>query len=452
MKRIPRLFSSRRLTPFLILPGVIGYGFYLASSGDQAVMLSTGFEVLQGGVDVSAFVRSAFGAPYVVIVVLHLFARIVASWSDSRKEPDLYGFDAESIVADADAYSVVVPGVAWLESAESALPGMYFRDVEGRAVFWRRPQAWTGQLWKIGLLSMFAAMLLSMFVRQAGVLRVGDGEIVESPVGVMAGYDWRWPDETDVHLPVDAIGVNLGTVDPGIDENLTPRPAGALSSAVTAEVAVAGSDFDPVMRRVGMWPPSLIRGDLVSVVRVGVAPHLVVRGTEGLVFDGYDKLDIMPGDANAAEIRLEGFPYHIRLTLDSEPPFLMREATYFAEIVDAEGALVASGTVGVTERSLDASGFALDIPESNWWVGIAWVHDPALWVLLGGMVLLIIGVGARILAAARGRITYSLVVEDTSHGRRLYIGMDSSPFARRRERVRFAAVVRTLEGGGRSDE
>ncbi len=451
MKRFLDIFGAKALTPLLALPPAVTFLVYLMATGRQTIMLSQGIDVLSGGVDVPGLIaRGSWWGVYAVVLVAHVLARLVRTSIVQAAVPDPREVDAEHILARAGFYTVVVPPEDWVACASQAIPGSwYVADDEGtRAVFWSGPKPWLRQLWRYALWLVLAGMFLSFFTRVGTYERIGDGEALAPPRDAeLYRYDWRFPlPAARVTHGVDVFGVVDGSVAPALDPSGLFVPKGYLLRPVTADVVYGRADS--AAKRTAMWPPRIFGTKFISIVDMGLAPHMVVVRDGEVIVDTYTKSIISPGLSDTGMLSLEGVPFLVEIAAPSGvlpvpyAEFRVRAVKEGAAKVTSESVL-ASGVVSPVQ-SLEVGEYALSIPESRWWVGLSVTSDPGLWVVVVGLIILTVALGVRFWVSVVGSQRFEMVVVQTEQGARLYVGADASWFARRRAERSLRAVAQAM--------
>lgn len=441
VKQFLLIISSRRATPFLVIPPILAYIINLVGTGSQTVMLSQGIDVLTGGVDLPHLMsNNAWVAAYAAVLLAHVLARLVRTSIADAQTPNAEVVDAEHILARSSAYTVVAPAEDWVTRASQAIPNSWYvtNEQESKAIFWSGPRLWLRRLWRYAGWLLLFGLFVSVLTRVALYVRVGDGQALQAPVITQVyRYDWRFP-VTGVTPQLDAgvIGVVDGTVNPSISEAGTFVPRGYLSRPVVADVVLGKSSYDA--KQVPMWIPTLFGGRFVTLVDMGLAPHVVVTKDGAVVLDTYGKIEIAPGMGDRDVMELEGLPFALDLTL--KPGINPVPYAEFTARAVRGASVVASGTISPVSQ-LEAQGYSIAISENRWWVGVSIVRDPGLWIFIVGSILLAVALLIRLWVFAKGSQRYEMIVASTEQGPRLYIGAEASWSARRKAERRLRSVA-----------
>ena len=435
LRRFIEAIARPWFTPLIVAAGVVPYfvSLIFASSGTRT--LSQGIDVLFGGADLLKLLStSRLTQFYLLVLVIHLAARIAIAALRDGEPPRASEADAEHIMASAYRYAVVPCPDDWVERVRSIREGMRGAVSGECVVVWKFAPRWPKRVGQAGLLLLLAGVLLSGLTRTAGIVNVGEGQVISKaePMPVYR-YDWRFPSPgTQVTFPFKGLTIDAGGIDPAIGPDLNPVGGNWLVRwPIKATLLYdMGNGAEKVV--VPTWLPAVVHGRLLAVTKIGLAPDIsIIRGTEGLAGE-YKVTTMFPGIGDSAVYDKPELPFVVRLRLIADKPFIVRGARYNAEVVSRRGKVLARGEVSPVSP-LKWQDYQLDIADTTYWVGIAVIDDKGAWVVLVGALLAVVGGLAHAgVAAFAGDVRLAIVKEQTPAGDRLFAGAFASWSARDR--------------------
>jgi hypothetical protein len=277
-------------------------------------------------------------------------------------------------------------------------------------------------------------------------MAIGEGQVLSAGTpATISRYDWRFPTSGVFPVAVDALRLDQGAVDLGLDDRLQPRKGPLLRWPLSARLSyLSGNQERGFVAR--PFPPAVVHGYLMTLTGVGLGPRLVVERAGRTVIDTYAQLDIVPGYSTDASLTIDALPYTLDFKLLPEARAEVLDSSYRLRLVDERsgGAVVASQTVGPDARSLSYGGWRISVPETRTWVSLSVTRDPAMLLVALGVIMVFVGFAGWLVVLAVGHERWVLVEtrEDRTH--RLYVGLDASLTARPRSRRRFEALLRAL--------
>jgi hypothetical protein len=448
VKRWLAVFSSRWTTVVLFLGGFLPYLAYLVFAGRESVTLVAGVEVLTGGVDIPVLIARSFWAKaYFILFLLQLIGRFWTSFARELALPSLEEIDADHIVAASRFYTVVKPYVSWRDKVNSFFKRGFLKVERGQKIaFLRRPLPHFKRAWQLGLLLVLFSFFISFISREAGILRLGEGEVVQRAALLETyRYDWEFPEkEKALSLPFEAIILN--EVEPHLDKNLQPSGGFLIERPITAHLSYLSPKGESSFK-VGVYPPALISGSFFLVSEFGLGPRLIIEEKGQPLVDTYFKTEISPGRRSSDQIDLADFPFRITLTLVERKPIDLRKAAYQFILVGEKGEKLAEGIVS-PQSFLKFGHYRFFIPETRYWVGLSIVKDKGFPLFFFGLslftIFFLIHIG---LVLFYGREKFLFVLEGRGRDKRLYLGVEASFWSRSRAEKRFRSLVKELEEG-----
>lgn len=446
MKKWLEVFSSRWATIVLFLSGFLPYLAYLVFASRESVTLVAGVEVLTGGVDIPSIIIKSFWAKlYFILFFLQLSGRFWLSFKRDLALPSLEKVDADSIMVTSHLYTVIKPSAGWKDKTSSFFKKGFLKvEKGGKITFLRRPLPYFKRAWQLGLLLILPSFFISFASREAGILRLGEGEAIQKTALLETyRYDWMFPEKgKSLSLPFEA--VVLDEVEPHLNENLQPSGGFLIERPITAHLSYLSASGESRFK-VGVYPPALAGGRYFLVSEFGLGPRLVIEKNKQPLIDTYFKTEISPGFQSADRIELATLPFQINLALIEKKPADLRKAAYQVTIVGEKGRKLAKGVVS-PQSFLEFGSFRLFIPETRYWVGLSIVKDDGFFLFFLGFFLfaffLLLHIGAFIFY---GREGFLFVLERRGQDKRLFLGVESSFWARLKAKKRFRSLVKTLE-------
>ncbi len=445
-KRTLRILGARWLTPILTALGLLWLLLSLVLQATDSTQLSAGIEIAVGGPEITRLMATnPFVALYLIVLLLHLCARWVAGIADDSQPPSLDKADVDQVLADTWRYAVVPDPGDWGDRVAEKFSGWASASThEGRVVYRRRPSRVPLRLWQAGLLLLFAGLLLSTLTRQSGTVYLGEGQVIQRGEAVaLSRYDWRFSASGSVSLPFEALRLDQGAVDNGLNSAFQPRGGAFVRWPVSATVAYLdrGAEKQFTARA---FPPVVVSGRLIQVIGIGLGPRVVATHNGTTVLDSFAQPILMPGGQDEATLEMEPLPFTLRLKLLPRAGVSPVEFPYRLELVEKGRGVVASGTVGVDGGSVDYAGWSVAIPETRYWIALNVTKDPGVFLVVIGVLAVVVGLIGWLVAVLRGWESYLFVEEEGPSGRRLYVGVDASAPARGRAGRRFEELLQRL--------
>lgn len=451
-RKLFRFASARWLTPVLGGAGFLAFLISLVLGASESRQVAAGIEISFGGAEITRLVATnPLAWSYFALLVTHLFCRWLAAVLADRDEPDISLAEKDHILADAWRYGIVLDSEDWERVAEDTLSrGAMASAGAGRAVYRVRPSNIPLRTWQLGLIVFAMGLVLSTVVRQSGTVELGEGQVLGPGTQMkISRYDWRFPTDLAAPMPFEALRLDQGGVDLGLDSKLLPRNGPILRWPIAARLAYLddGEERGFVARS---YPPILANGQLVSLNGVGLGPRVVLEQDGRTVLDTFTRLDIVPGRSTESSVTFEQLPYSLRFKLLPSTQSSALDSSYQLLVVDDRGGrgIVASQTVGPFSESLVFAGWRISVPETRAWVSVSITRDPALALVGVGLLMTLAGLLAWFVVLAIGWEQWMFVEADAAKGTRLYVGVDASRTRRSRARRRLETMLRTL--GGRS--
>ena len=446
-RRIFHLLSARWLTPALTGFGLLVLLISLVLLSADSLQVSAGIELALGGAEVTRLMATEpLVALYFVILVIHLLCRWAAGVIEDRRPPSLATADEGSILADAWRYAIVLDPWDWAEHVDARLAqGARVSTSEGRAAYRMRPSRIPLRTWQMGLLVVLAGIVLSTLVRESGSLYLGEGQVVQVGAPMqLSRYDWRFPDAAAIAMPFEAIRLDRRAVDLALDERLMPVGGPVVKWPISARFSYLAKDREHQFTA-RAFPPTLVRGSLFSLNGVGLGPRVVATYDGQTVTDSFAILQIVPGQSSSASTTVDPIPYTLDFTLLPNADVPLVDSPYLLQLVDDERGVVASATVGPFAGALEYKGWSISVPETRPWAILNITRDPALLLVVGGVLVWVVGFAAWLVVLMIGWESWVFVEESSSKGDRLYVGVDASRFARSRARKRLEELLRDIE-------
>jgi hypothetical protein len=444
-KKITSFFTSPYLTIFLFALGFFPYLAYLVVKSEEAVTISLGIEILLGGTDIPSFIaKNIFARFYFFFFLFHLFARLYVGWKKDFSPPQPSKINSDYIITTSLLYSVVIPGKGWRGKVHSFLKGFSFGEEGNKVIAWRRKSSLFKRSWQLGLLIFLFGFLLSILSREAGFLKIGEGEIVEkTSLLSVYRYDWLFP-EKKVSLPLPFQRVMLQEVNPALDENLSPQGGLIIERPVSASLLYE-TEGEEGKFEVGVYPPKIFKGYVFLISEFGLGPRLYIERNGEVYFDSYFKTKIFPGVQNEDVIEFKGLPYRISLELEEKKPINLREASYKVQVFKGREK-IAEGRVS-PYRPLSFEGYKISIPETRFWVGLSVISDAGLYISMFGFFIFFLFLLLHLLGIVFiGDEEFYFVVEEKKRKERVFVGVKTSLFKRWKGKKRFREMIREIEG------
>jgi hypothetical protein len=437
--------GARWLTPVILGGGLFALLLTLVLQASESARLTSDIEISLGGPEVTRLMATnPLVAGFFVVLWLHLLARWILGLIGDRSAPSLEAARPDRILAESWRYAIVSEPEEWQDVADEHLQARADSvRLHDRGVYRLRPTRVPLRVWQLGLLLVFAGLLASTFWRQSGTAIVGEGQVLKSGEQLpISRYEWRYPAPGAHPLDFEALRLEENSVDTGLDAAGQPRAGTLIRWPISARFAYLDGGKEHAFWA-GMYPPTLVRGQLVQLSGVGLGPRLSVAYRGQPALDSFAPLDLLPGQSTHATVAIAPVPYTLDFTLlpNAGPASATR---YALKLVDPASGVIASGTVGAGAGSVNYGGWSVSVVESRYWVALNVTRDPGILVMAIGVLGFLLGLAGWLLTLARGCEEYALVEEADAKGTRLLVGVDASLAARRRAARRFERLLAEL--------
>jgi hypothetical protein len=443
-RRIIFFLSSPYLTIFLFALGFFPYLAYLVIKGGEAATVSFGIEILLGGTDIPSFIaKNIFARFYFFFFLFHLFFRLYVGFKKDSSLAELKKIDADYIITSSLLYSVVKPKRKWREKMHAFLRDFNFSEEEEKIIAWKRKSPLLKRGWQLGLLIFFLGFLLSILSREAGFVKIGEGEIIErsSPLPSYR-YDWLFP-EKKVSLPLPFQRVMLQEVDPALDENLSPKKGLIIERPISANLLYEMEGEEGEVK-IKVYPPKIFKGYAFLVSEFGLGPRLRIKKSGEVIYDSYFKTEIFPGVQNNDLLQFGNLPFKLSLELEEKKPINLREASYEVRVFKGKEK-IAQGKVSPF-HPLSFNSYEVSISETRFWVGISIVSDVGLYISIFGFLIFLLFLFLHLFGLIfLGEEEYYFVKERKGRKERIFVGVKTSLFKRWKGRRRFREMIKEIE-------
>jgi hypothetical protein len=236
-----------------------------------------------------------------------------------------------------------------------------------------------------GIFLLLLGFFTSLNLRQQEQINVGEGQ------NVTVSLETREDKKLTFRLDKIEPGMGRSILNVGRERGLV------LSQSHLAKLSYPVDSFSN-SAQVKIYPPTRVSGYYLHILKVGLAPRILIRGANNLFYDSYTMLDILPPGQNH-QFQLTGFPYTFDIKL--LPKKIIKKNGKIARLYDLQkptynlkvwlGPQLLLDKKIKSGQTVNLYGRKIIFADTKFWARLNIIKDAGLSIGLTGFILLGLG-------------------------------------------------------------